>query len=373
MPHFTGYKIVEGWGNWGVDLFFVLSGYLLAEFFWRPRARGLVGSFYVRRIFRIAPAYYANIAILFIFFAPHAALFSAQGVKQVAANLTFTQYLFPNTASSLNVNGALWTLTIEMLLYLFMPLMAWLMYKRPYAAFVGMVSVGLAYLTYIAFSASWLKDLFFGSSGAAPDEANIRLYLARQFPGQLPLFALGMFLRWLIVNDKIPRRFAPQRRRPSVLLLVLLLVPSNLLLFGVERASFYTHPGWFILFNFVLGLLFIPPLLYASAPGTREIGRPAKVGVWFGQRSYGIYLWHFALILSIYGRGAMVNPPPTTWMLLRVALAVALAVLFGAISFSCLEEPARKYGRALSGRVRRPPRSRGPEPMTAMTTEKVAP
>jgi len=56
MPHFTGYKIVEGWGNWGVDLFFVLSGYLLAEFFWRPRARGLVGSFYVRRIFRIAPA-----------------------------------------------------------------------------------------------------------------------------------------------------------------------------------------------------------------------------------------------------------------------------------------------------------------------------
>ena len=126
----------------------------------------------MRRVFRIAPAYYANIAILFLFFAAHTRVFSAQGVKQVAANLTFTQYLFPGTASSLNVNGALWTLTIEMMLYLFMPLMAWAMYNpKPYAAFVGMVGIGLAYLTYVAFSGAWLRDLFFGSSGTAPDEA----------------------------------------------------------------------------------------------------------------------------------------------------------------------------------------------------------
>ena len=49
------------------------------------------------------------------------------------ANVTFTQHLFPRTTSSLNVNGALWTLTIEMMLYLFLPVMALLVKRSPVA------------------------------------------------------------------------------------------------------------------------------------------------------------------------------------------------------------------------------------------------
>ena len=62
-------------------LFFMLSGYLLADTFWRTEPADL-RIYAIRRFFRIAPAYYVNLAILFLFFAAHRLVFSEQGVKQ---------------------------------------------------------------------------------------------------------------------------------------------------------------------------------------------------------------------------------------------------------------------------------------------------
>ena len=134
--------ILLGLGEWGVDLFFLLSGFLLAEFFWAGTGKRSTLEFYVRRFFRIAPAYYFCVAILFLFFAEHSLLFSMVGLKQIGANTTFTQWLWPNTSSNLNVNGSLWTLTIEMMLYAFMPLFAWLIAKRPVVACLSLAGLG---------------------------------------------------------------------------------------------------------------------------------------------------------------------------------------------------------------------------------------
>ena len=59
----------------GRHLFFLLSGFLLADFFWSTPHR-TAREFYVRRFFRIAPAYYVCVGILALFFAQHALLFS---------------------------------------------------------------------------------------------------------------------------------------------------------------------------------------------------------------------------------------------------------------------------------------------------------
>src|SRR5699024_4702234 len=93
------YRLVGGLGSWGVLLFFMLSGYLLADTFWRTEKADL-RVYAIRRFFRIAPAYYVNVAILFLFLAAPGLLFSSQGVKQVLANLTFTQHLSAGTTSS---------------------------------------------------------------------------------------------------------------------------------------------------------------------------------------------------------------------------------------------------------------------------------
>src|SRR6202035_257050 len=53
-----GLGIVPGLGTWGVNVFFLLSGFLLADYFWAGRRRRSVLEYYIRRFFRIAPAYY---------------------------------------------------------------------------------------------------------------------------------------------------------------------------------------------------------------------------------------------------------------------------------------------------------------------------
>lgn len=345
QPRFGGYEIVEGFGSWGVGLFFLLSGYLLGEWFWRPAGPGHTRAFYLRRIFRIAPAYYVNVAVLYLFFAVHSQVFSSQGVKQIAANVTFTQYLFPTTSSNLNVNGALWTLTIEMILYLCMPVMALAVKWRPYLATVVMSGIGFAWILWVALAGDGIMGVYFGPERLSDPTA--RLFLARQFPGQLPLFAVGLLCRWLIVNERVPAAWV-QRSRVRLGVVVLLLLPSVLWLFTVERSSDYRRWIWFTFWNFVLILLFVPVLLYASSSGP-VVGRPMRISQWLGERSYGIYLWHFPIILTVYAIGPGLNPPPDTYMEARVVIVVALAVVAGALSFAAVEDPARRFGAAFTG------------------------
>ena len=99
------YWVIEGFGLWGVMLFFMLSGYLLADTFWRDEPADL-RVYAIRRFFRIAPAYYVCLVVLFLFFAANRLVFSEQGAKQLAGQRDLHAYLFPDYSSSLNVNGA---------------------------------------------------------------------------------------------------------------------------------------------------------------------------------------------------------------------------------------------------------------------------
>ncbi|MGH9181523.1 MAG: acyltransferase family protein, partial [Acidimicrobiales bacterium] len=163
-PLIPGWQVVVGVGQWAVDVFFLLSGFLLVSYFWTdgPR-RPSLRNFYVRRIFRIVPAYYLSLAVLFWFMADRAALFSDRGLRQVIANVTFTQWLFPTTSTSLNVNGVYWTLSLEMALYALLPLFAYAIAKRPVLAGAGLIGVCVAYRLYIALDAQPLQRLAFSA------------------------------------------------------------------------------------------------------------------------------------------------------------------------------------------------------------------
>jgi peptidoglycan/LPS O-acetylase OafA/YrhL len=348
-PAFIPQTVIPGFGEWGVDIFFLLSSFLLAEYFWRGRGRRSLRAFYTRRFFRIAPAYYAVLLILFLFFADHKLLFSRFGIKQVLASGTFMHYAFPATASSMNVDGALWTLTIEMLLYLALPLMALAVLWRPAVAVAGMVAVGLGYRVYLALAGAGLVHFYFGD-GAGIGDGLARLYLARQFIGFLPVFALGIGLRWLLVKHRLPGRLVAPLRRPSTLIFLLLLVPSLLLLTQIVPASQFGTPALFAGFDLGIGLCTLPLLLYASRPVTGSLPLPLRAGVWLGRRSYGLYLWHFPVILSVYGRGSSLGPPQLSNFPIRVVMVWVLAVGLAAASYSLVEKPAMDYAARLARR-----------------------
>lgn len=341
MPRFPGYWVFEGFGTWGVSLFFMLSGFLLADHFWRGERKGRLRAFYVRRVFRIVPAYYLNIAILFLFFAQHDALFSRTGAEQLVSNVTFTQFLRPETASNLNVNGVLWTLSIEAILYLVMPLLAWLVGRTFGLGALALIVVGLGYRLYVARAGQGLQDFYFGV-GAEP--TNARLYLARQFLGILPLFAVGIGLKWLTTQRNLRLRLTMPRCVPSGVAIVFLLMPSVLWLVFIERASFYTHWVWFTGFDFVLGVLFVPAVLFVASPlpVSKRFDRGA---VWLGERSYGLYLWHFPIILSVYGRGPLLAPPNVDHFWWKMSLIVLLSLSAAHLSWTLLEKRAQTAGR----------------------------
>jgi peptidoglycan/LPS O-acetylase OafA/YrhL len=349
-PRFPGSFLMEGFGNWGVNLFFMLSGFLLAETFWNERPADL-RVYWIRRIFRIAPAYYVNVAILFLFFAGPHLVFSQTGAKQVAASFTFTHALFPSTASSLNVNGALWTLTIEMMLYAFLPLLALAVKRAPWLSLALIALTGLAWRGLVAFAGDGLREFYF--HGAAVDTGVESLFIARQFIGALAIFALGIGARWLVVRGHCARvyRWFP---RMSTSLFILMAIPSALLLHWVERGSNFRNGLFFVGYDFVVMLLMVPALIMAAYPGEFSPSPLRSVSTWLGERSYSIYLWHFPLILAVYERGPLRHLPATGGYAWRLPLVLVLTLVFASVSYATVERPGMEWGRRITQRLRQP-------------------
>lgn len=355
QPHFPGYQVIEGFGSLGVNLFFLLSGFLLADQFWRPKEQRSLRGFWIRRLFRIAPAYYVTVGVLFLFFAEHSLLFSEQGVRQIVANATFMQYLFPSTSSSLNVDGALWTLTAEFLLYLTLPLMALPFLRWPKLAFVVLVSIGVGWRLWIAVGGDGLRELYFGPIGTGPDPGIQSVFLSRQFPGIVPIFAFGIALKYLVTRGHLDRLRSHLPQYFSVPLVVISLVPALAILFFVERASDYHHWIWFTGFDYAVALLLVPVLLIAAQPGNPSPSVVGRGATWLGDRSYSLYIWHFPIILSVYGRGPLVNPPDVSHIWAKLTLIAVLALITAQISYVALEKPGIAFGRKIAARYSKRP------------------
>jgi peptidoglycan/LPS O-acetylase OafA/YrhL len=77
-----------------------------------------------------------------------------------------------------------------------------------------------------------------------------------------------------------------------------------------------------------------------------------KAGVWLGERSYGLYLWHFPVTLVVLDMGTMTRAPSLSWVGLRILVIVVVSVGLGAMSYRFVEKPGRELGRRLGHRAR---------------------
>ena len=125
VPEWLGPFSSFGWS--GVDLFFVLSGYLIADKLFRELdARGRIDfkGFYLNRFLRIIPAYLAVVALYFSF--PN--LQEGSGLQPLWKFLTFTQNIsidmFRNTFSHA------WSLCVEEHFYLLLPVLLYFIFSK---------------------------------------------------------------------------------------------------------------------------------------------------------------------------------------------------------------------------------------------------
>jgi peptidoglycan/LPS O-acetylase OafA/YrhL len=330
-------KIALRNGNLGVDLFFLISGFLLvlpwALEHHAGTPRPATADFYARRARRILPAYYAQLAVVFGLMLPLVygiGFIRDQGgliAYNVAAHAVLMHYTTPLSSASLNLNGALWTLTIEAQFYLLLPLLAPWFVRRPALACAAMIAI----------AASWRAA---AESGMGPlvaammalgapwevREGPVRQLLLTQLPGYLGHFAAGMALgiAWLRWRD----RASPALARHAALVLG---VSAGGLLYGWLGFGAADRSG--PMATWIVALLTITAMMTAAVSGAfgRVLANAAMLRL--GRVSYSAYLYHVPLLLVLNRVAALER----SWLALPVYL-LALGCV-AAASWRWIERP----------------------------------
>jgi peptidoglycan/LPS O-acetylase OafA/YrhL len=319
-----------------VDLFFVLSGFLLATPFLRERGPTW-GRFMGRRLLRIAPPYYVALGL--------AAVLPYQGAADVnllnlAVHASYLHGFVPG--SLLSLNPVFWTLAVEVQFYLVLPLMARLLSGRhAAAAFLGMAAVTFA-------TRAWAWPHV-----AAQDAWGV---LDLALPAFLLHFAVGVAAARVVASGWTAPRSTRLGLGAAALALAaggLALVPAGSYSQGVETfaSNLLTRPALAVASGLLLLALRSGPLPQAVS------WRPVQaVGTW----SYSLYLVHMPLFLLLDGplagnwASATVGPLGLLpyMAFLTVASLAAAALFFRLVEHPVLE--ARDRIEALRRRDRSP-------------------
>jgi peptidoglycan/LPS O-acetylase OafA/YrhL len=313
LPFATGYI--------GVDLFFVLSGFLLAQPFlrWANRHHKFPNllSYAGRRIRRVVPAFWAQLIAIAV-----ALLVTGASInwKDFAVTAAFLQHWFPGSLSIQNHNPVLWSLPVEFWFYALIPALALCVrHLRWWGTLALVLVVGVSYRWHC------LSQLLAQNVDGLFGYASIMHLLARfdQF-GIGVVFALA-HLRFALDSAWRARAFA------LGLLLVVLLMPQL-----AARGDLFVRADYPYLFVHypLLGLCW--GLMAFGAAGNLHWGSrwlAARPLVFIGTVSYSLYLWHFPILVLCRDWITGIN----VWA--NVSLALAAAVLAAWISYRCFERP----------------------------------
>jgi peptidoglycan/LPS O-acetylase OafA/YrhL len=333
-----------GWTSMAV--FFTISGFAM----YRPflvahvNARSVDwGAFARRRVARIFPPWWLLLTVAAIW--PGIGNpYSADWAK-VWGILQFYGERIPTAA---DVNHS-WSLGVELLFYVSLPVLVWLGSRTPGSLIGPMLVVETIFL------ASAAANLF-----VPPITAQLP-WVVFVFVGGVGMqIALGMALAIVSVGWSVnspPLVLGFLARRP--VLCWLLAVAGAIVLISFKTPT-YEPPHaellpWRVLTG-VVGVLLLLPTIFRSGdsdPVRRFLAsRPL---VWMGERSYGIYLWHFPISLWVVGSPTRLRTNPLLIHIQDVIPGPDLLVVFGAtlaltlpmaaLSYALFERPLMEWAK----------------------------
>lgn len=300
-------------GFLGVDVFFVISGFLITSLLveeYSATSAVSLRRFYIRRALRLLPALFLAILIvgaIALFVEP-----SLLGLTPLrsASLLYFTNWVRAYEPSRLWIFSHFWSLAIEEQFYVVWPLVLVVLLRsrlRP-QTIIGIV-IGLALL-----SAS-LRSVMY--AGAVPIN---RLYHGSDTRADALLIgcALSLILHWIPDAFQNEQAIRKAGRAGVIVLVAMVLIVTDgfpLLYFG----------------GFTLAALAAAAIILrvVQVEPPKTLTRP--VALWIGRRSYGLYIWHwpaFYLTRLALGKG---------W--LTVAIGVALTFIVAGLSYRFIELP----------------------------------
>jgi peptidoglycan/LPS O-acetylase OafA/YrhL len=295
-PYFDFYLSVTG--------FFVISGFLVTGSYIKSQN---IKQYFLKRARRLLPAYIFVILCCALFFSL-AGTFSLADYfkssmlfKYLATNLLFLNFLQPCLPGLFlnnlicTVNGALWTIKVEVCFYLILPLLI-IIANRIRKKYILFISIYLLAILY--------QNLCVYFSGISPEHAHLFKNLKHQLPGFMTYFISGIALYYYIdIFNK---------KKHLWLLLAL--------------------PVFVIEYYFKLEILrpvSLSVIILYVALGFKSLNNFGR----YGDFSYGIYIYHFPLIQLVVSLNWFNKYNP--WL---VAIGIIITVLFLSIlSWNFLE------------------------------------
>ncbi|WP_042370998.1 acyltransferase family protein [Streptacidiphilus neutrinimicus] len=322
--HFQGPARLQGW--LGVQLFFVLSGFLITTLLLREEdAHGRISlrGFYLRRVFRILPVYFLLLGVVWAVYAVRGQVDSSGLGASLHYELTFF-----NEFQGATPYGQSWSLGVEQKFYLFWPLLAFVLIHRfrraPWArlAVIGGllgVGVGLMSVHAIAFR-----------------------HLASGWPENYMSILVGCLVAALM-HDRRTYRVLRPLTHPYVAVAVVLgfavfqyeIEPLGHVLSRYFSAWGSTPVLLVPVYAVAVGLLL--PALVAPGPVTRVLGAAPMRFV--GERSYSLYLVQNLAALAVMGALPRLHGLP-----LAITMATA-SLLLADLIYRYVEVPFIELGR----------------------------
>lgn len=326
-------------GYVGVDFFFVISGFLITynilRKVGRPDARFSLKEFWLRRIRRLFPA----LVLLVLVCVPLGALIYPEllvgGLRQVLGALTCSTNWVEIVHGSNYFDQAnpmlfknLWSVAVEEQFYLIWPpiLLALLAHRLSHRKLLG-VAGGIA-----------VASLVLMGVLASPDNYTRVYYGTDTHCFGLALGILLAFV-WSTEDGPLSREWLRSRRWAGALPLVGLVGFCAIVMLFPDTSRL-TYP---------LGLLLASLCSLALVAGV--VARPASAFTramelapvrWLGTRSYGIYLWHWPLL--VFGRILVPTAVGTVENVVVDVAFVLVSFVISELSYRFVEEPFRRDG-----------------------------
>ena len=301
-------------GFMGVDIFFVLSGFLITSLLMKDRStnqKNLFKRFYRRRALRLLPALYA--LLIADFFVSRWENFPGD----IQWRTTWHAILFLNNwnivnnfGEAQNDLGHLWSLGIEEQFYLIWPLTIWLLAKLKIPSKMMIPLILFASLVVMVHRTSLWND---GTSW-------IILYIRTDT--RLDSLLIGAMFAYVYRHFQVPSKILNSVATLSFLGLVYIK-------YVLDKSPFIFEMGWTII------ALLAGFIILSVAEGAFFI---QKVFTWrpltmIGKVSYGLYLWHMPIFV-LFGRHVTSGSRP-----LRLLIAIILACVVTSLSWFFIEKP----------------------------------
>lgn len=310
LPKWASAGLGIGWC--GVDLFFVLSGFLITGILLDTRnAPRRLPVFWARRILRIFPLYFAALALLLAVAPP--------GWGPAAGDQRFYWLYLNNWLNLLEVReanhllGHFWSLAVEEQFYLVWPVLVWLLPPR-WILRASLAGMALA-------AAARLIALY----GGLDPEAIYRGTIFR-----LDALLAGATCAHLVRHIDWPLLDAVSRRG----------LPASAIaaaaVIGLTRSTHYQNPWIQALGYPALSLCFAFLILQCVVSPRRHLWVSVQPLRWLGRYSYGLYVWHWPVaftMLQLRGEFVWLN----TVMMQAVGFVSSAALAW--TSFRLLEQP----------------------------------